>query len=361
MDYEKEHIKRIFQLEPAINKLFEDFLWQVAPHLRRINYKGRGIWSKNPAIEKQVDQALREFAAQYKDLLLKYQLDAWERSERKNDETLQKYLKGLGVVLGVNFLLKTFNRVNPKVVLVDLDTVVKLSRNKAARDAFFKNRLDEVISPRVWSLVGQNKSLILNCVSSGILEGKSAAKISLELRKYLKEPNRLFRRVRDPETGKFGPSKAIAKYHPGQGIYRSSFKNAIRLARNETNMAYRSADMARWQQNNFILGYEVKLSGSHPEVDLCDEMQGRYPKTFQFVGWHIQCYCYAVPLLPPEEEFVRHIQNDTLIRGHVKDIPTRANKYVQNKTPKILAMNSKPSWIRDNYKIDGNSIKLNIN
>ena len=52
-------------------------------------------------------------------------------------------------------------------------------------------------------------------------------------------------------------------YHPGQGVYRSSYQNAMRMARTEINSAYREADSIRWQQLDFIVGYEVKTSKSH--------------------------------------------------------------------------------------------------
>ena len=54
------------------------------------------------------------------------------------------------------------------------------------------------------------------------------------------------------------------------------------------------------QQLDFILGIEVHLSNNHtclnakgepePFYDICDELQGRYPKDFKFTGWHPLCY-----------------------------------------------------------------------
>ena len=49
-------------------------------------------------------------------------------------------------------------------------------------------------------------------------------------------------------------------YHPGQGVYRSSYKNARRLAVTETNMAYRTSDYLRWQQMEFVVGIRVVMS-----------------------------------------------------------------------------------------------------
>ena len=95
---------------------------------------------------------------------------------------------------------------------------------------------------------------------------------------------------------------------PRQGVYRSSYKNALRLTATENNMAYRTADHERWNDLDFVIGMEIKLSGNHPIEDICDEMCGVYPKTFKFVGWHPFCRCYAVPKLADEDEFIARQQ-----------------------------------------------------
>src|SRR5690606_36428057 len=121
--------------------------------------------------------------------------------------------------------------------------------------------------------------------------------LATQQKQYLIEPDRLYRRVRDLD-GKLVLSKAAKEYNPGRGIYRSSYKNAMRLARTETNMAYREADNTRYATSQILLGYEVRLSANHPRYDICDHLKGEYPKDFKFVGWHPQCMCYTVPKLP---------------------------------------------------------------
>lgn len=51
---------------------------------------------------------------------------------------------------------------------------------------------------------------------------------------YDKVVERLYRRVRGAD-GKLHLSKAAKAYHPSQGVYRSSYKNAMRLTRTECN------------------------------------------------------------------------------------------------------------------------------
>ena len=104
-----------------------------------------------------------------------------------------------------------------------------------------------------------------------------------DLKQYLKHPDKLFRRVRD-ERGILHFSKNAAAFHPGQGVYRSSYQNARRLAVTETNMAYRTADHERWQNLDFVVGIEIHLSSNHTckgrdgkpyrFEDICDQLQG---------------------------------------------------------------------------------------
>ena len=119
---------------------------------------------------------------------------------------------------------------------------------------------------------------------------------------YLKQPDKLFRRVRD-EHGQLKLSKNAKAYHPGQGVYRSSYKNARRLASTEANIAYHKADEQRWSELDFVVGYEIVVSEhSKRKHDICDDLAGRYPKTFQFSGWHPHCRCHAEPILMTEQE-----------------------------------------------------------
>ena len=78
----------------------------------------------------------------------------------------------------------------------------------------------------------------------------------------------------------------------------------MRIARTETNIAYRRADNTRWQQMDFVIGQEINLSRNHPVTDICDTLAGRYPKNFVFDGWHPQCFCYVVPILLSEKDMM---------------------------------------------------------
>ena len=274
------------------------------------------------------------------------------------------------------------------------------ARNKESVDAFFKRKSEYGglnLSQRVWKYVGDFKTEMEMALSVAMGEGKSAATISREVRKYLQRPDMMFRRFRvktgeqdifdadgnvigkEPVYGRVWKRKVVdavtgnvswqtvnlKDYSFGRGVYRSSYKNAMRLARTETNMAYRTADQERWRQLDFVIGYRVVLSDNHPESDICDDLSARrgekgsrgvYPKDFVFKGWHPQCRCYVVPILADEKEFDKMqeaILNDEPI-PESKSVIREPNKYFQdwwksNKS-RVAEAQSLPYWVKDNPK-----------
>ena len=138
-------------------------------------------------------------------------------------------------------------------------------------------RLDAIESQRTTET---RTAEVETAMDIALRDGTPANRLATDLKQYLKHPDNLFRRVRD-EHGQLQLSKRAKEFHPGQGVYRSSYKNARRLAVTETNMAYHKADNERWRQLDFVLGYEVQVSGTNPNVcPLCMELAGKYPKEF---------------------------------------------------------------------------------
>lgn len=242
-----------------------------------------------------------------------------------------------------------------------------MQHNLEALNAFIgRKQYGHTLSDRIWDCSKQFQRNIEWALSVGLAEGRSAANISRDVRLYLNEPDRLFRRVRD-QYGNLVLSKAASGYHPGQGVYRSSYQNAMRMARTEINGAYREADHVRWQQLDFIVGIEIKTSKSHADwlrkewlpkfknrgvvpEEICDTMKGRYPKDFKFIGWHPNCRCYAVPILANEGTDADWWEEPT---NEVTDVPDNFKQWVsgnaerlavseyENKTPYFLTENDK--------------------
>lgn len=237
-------------------------------------------------------------------------------------------------------------------------------RNLDALQAFQGRKVEGLnLSERVWKYVGQYREQMETALDAGLGEGRSAQQLARDVKQNLKDPNRLFRRVRD-KRGNLVLSKAARAFHPGRGVYRSSVKNAQRLTRSEINMAYRESDWQRWQSLDFVVGYEIVRSNHEPlcDCDICARLVGRYPKTFKFIGWHPQCMCYAIPILMDEETFDDNELGDlkAALRGTtykhrqaantVHDVPDGFKEWVKDHIEAQKGWSSTPYFIRDNFK-----------
>lgn len=224
--------------------------------------------------------------------------------------------------------------------------------------------LDKRLSKRVWKWEKQFMAEIELSMQVGFKEGSSAAKLSRDVRQYLNNPEMLFRRVRD-EFGQLHLSKAAAAYHPGQGVYRSSYKNALRMTGSEINRASRLSEHHRRLADPDVVGIEIKLSNNHtlngvPFTDICDHLAGQYPKDFVFTGWHPKCRCKSTSILVTNEEFDT-ITDDILDGGDgninsknmVTDVPGNYKKWVKDNEERVLRSKEKgtlPYFLKENTK-----------
>lgn len=283
-----------------------------------------------------------------------------------------------------------------KKVLSSPEFSAWVDRNTAARDAF-ANRADKGLglSDRVWKSVKQLREEMEVAMTVAIGEGDSASSMSRKVREYLNDPELMFRRFRykagekevvDKDTGEItkvpvygrkwkkrvkdeatGKYKWIDydrdSYKTGTGVYKSSAKNAMRVARTETNMAYRQADHQRWQNMEFVLGQHIELSRNHPKRDICDDLEGDYPKDFVFDGWHPQCFCVCTPILVDWEEqrkvFRAKLKGETYTpKGkRITEYPDNFKSWVNDNKEKIQVVRKsgkEPYFIKNNAaKIDG--------
>jgi len=278
-----------------------------------------------------------------------------------------------------------------KKVLSTPEFTAYMDRNTAARDAFIgrtENGLD--LSKRVWKSVKQLREEMEVAMTVAIGEGDSASSMSRKVREYLNDPDLMFRRFRykkgekdviDPTTGeivgtepiygkkwkkrikdeKTGKYKWIDydrdTYKSGTGVYKSSARNAMRVTRTETNIAYRRADHERWQQMDFVLGQRVQLSKNHPKKDICDKLQGDYPKDFVFDGWHPQCFCFVTPILMDADEMAK--VTEAFLNGEtyepkgkqITEYPTAFKDWVREHSTDIAKARERgtePYFIRNN-------------
>lgn len=278
-----------------------------------------------------------------------------------------------------------------KKVLESPEFSAWMGRNTAARDAFLSRSENGLnLSDRIWKSVRQLRDEMEVAMTVSIGEGESSSSMSRKVRQYLNNPDDMFRRFRykkgekdiiDPETGEITGKEIVYgkkwkkrikdevtgkykwidydrdSYKTGAGVYKSSARNAMRVARTETNIAYRRADNARWQDMDFVLGQRVQLSKNHPKKDICDKLQGDYPKDFIFDGWHPQCFCFATPILMDESEMAK--VTEAFLKGEkytprgkqITDYPAAFKDWVKDHAEDIAAARQRgtePYFIRNN-------------
>lgn len=316
-NFDKQHINRLIKQEGQINTLFQRLIQLVSPEMRKWHDAGNrnSVWIRNSAIENNINRYLNDFRIVLEKFIKVNQEQAWLSALEKNDQIVEQYIEGMAL---------------SKVAKEGM-----FSRNLEALKAL-QNRVDNGmnLSKRVWDISLQTKNHIELFLESGLSTGRSAEAIGRDFRQLLNNPDKRFRRIRD-EEGKLVLSQPMKDYHPGQGMYRSSRLNALRVAVTETNMGYRMSDAERWQQLDFVLGYEVRRSQNHHPCAICDSLKGKYPKDFVFPGWHPFCICFAVPIVMKHEDFADFLLHDTLPANPILDIPGNAASFFKNNTKQL--------------------------
>lgn len=205
----------------------------------------------------------------------------------------------------------------------------------------FQQRKDKGmnLSQKIWNQSEGYKESLETAISTAIQRGTSAITLSKQISKYLND----FQTLQKDYTEKFGHASNA----------RDCEYKSIRLARNEINMAYCNAEELRWQQMDFIVGYEIKLSHSHPVFDICDLLKGKYPKNFKWSLWHPNCLCYRVSIMKTDEEFWSDDPN-LVSKNEVRDVPDAFKKWVKENRDRIARANEHktlPYFIRDNKNV----------
>ncbi len=341
-NYNGQHIKNLSARAKKVERLYLQAVRKMAraaqPTLSAGDAGQEFHWKDFPALGKEINALARDLTDNLQLNIEAGDKEAWALSNTKNDAMVDAMAGKSGISKAT---LRTWK-----------------AANLAAMNAFIgRKEAGMGLSGRVWKLGEQFKAEMELALETCIGKGMSAAEISREIRQYLQYPDKLFRRVRD-EKGVLRLSKAAQAFHPGAGVYRSSYKNALRMTATETNMAYRTADHGRWNALPFVLGQMISTSNNHPVEDICDELAGRYPKEFKFTGWHPWCRCYAVAILADQKEMDEYTKalmdgedvDGWHFTGEVTDMPECWTRWVKANRGRIANAKSQPYFIRDNQK-----------
>jgi len=280
--------------EKQIYRLFDNAASEISARLARYESMGKMPPSRLLLLQKQVKRQLTELRIGTKRII--------KRAMSKSiDDAMKASIKAMDAVglpsnyniqIGSSFIGKDgiVRRYDVHKEVFATSTWAKINGN--AMDAVMRFRPSGLtFSEDVWNLTWNAERAIRNRINTGILLGDSAAKVSRDIRGFLSEPHRLYRRVR--KDGKLVLSKAAKAYHPGQGVYRSSYKSAMRLARTEMNRAYHEGAVRYAQQKDWIDGV-IWRTGSGAPCPICSDMDGVfYPKNEIPAIPHPQCMCHT--------------------------------------------------------------------
>lgn len=261
-------------------------------------------------------------------------------------------------------------------------------------DAFIQGRMKRFgglnLSDRVWNYTQQTKAefelAVSQTLEKGIASGMDAETLGRKVRQYLNNPDMMYRRYHLKKVMSDGTKKNVVEWrrrvidengkmhyvkedlaNVGTGVYRSARQNALRLTITETNMAYNYANCKRWSEEPFVLGIRIRLSGNHPEKDICDELQGDYPADFDFPGWHPRCRCTMSSILidrkSEEWKHLRSLPADEYAKyqspNRIKEYPDAFKKWCEDNKKKLIKAREEkklPYFVRNNEKAVGDIV-----
>lgn len=285
----RTHLASIRTLDKRIEKLIDEAVKQALAQGRKLTSADIGrVFQRHPELRAALDKTMQQLNDNLTATIEQGSKDAWLRANTAADAVVAAMAN------------------NNAQLAALLNAETNMPQNDRALRAFQQREMQGLkLSDRVWRATEGMKLDMERAIEVALAEGVPAQKLSQRVRELLKEPHRLYRRVRDKD-GNLRLSQAAQKYHPGTGVYRSSYKNAMRVARTEVNMAYQASDSERWTRSWWVKGIRVSLSNNHtspdskgrpaPLVDICDELAGDYPADFKFTGWHPQCRCFATAI-----------------------------------------------------------------
>lgn len=311
----KDLSKRLNAYTKKILLIYAELANEASKIALSTNFDGEGEFSfaSFPRTSKKVESLLDYYSNNMQALVY-----SGISSEWKNSNTLQDLL--------AKRVIFSFTR-----KVGEAKKKAYYEHNNAAKKAFVERKVKGLnLSQRIWNQRDDVKEALEKCLSTGIEKGMSAVKLSKKVSKYLNDYPSLAKDYKK----KFGKAITIQNCE-----YRS-----VRLARNEINMAYRSAEQERWARMDYIKGKEIKTTNnlSHKK-DMCDLLTGIYPKDFYWTGWHVNCMCYAIPVIMSEKEYW------SLEKPKV-EIPKKFNDWINENKDKFKESSTIPNSISKNEK-----------
>lgn len=207
---------------------------------------------------------------------------------------------------------------------------------KIIRDGVFEPQLQAVLdaaearvygdglnlSGRIWKLDRESREHIQRTLSQGVADKRSAYDIAKDLERALgagKECPRWTKARLNGLTKADIASGDRTGLLSGDACDESGVAyNALRLARNELQIAHHMASDALMARQPWVESEQINLSPDHAKDDECDDVanggekgDGVYPKGEISLPLHVQCLCYKTAVLMDEQDFMNDLRGWT--------------------------------------------------
>ena len=170
------------------------------------------------------------------------------------------------------------------------------------------------LSQRIWRLEQGGMQAIRNTIATGMAQRTSAVELAQQLEGQLNAGQDWPRWTR----ARLSKMDARERAQDAKGLLRSASDvppggsagisyNALRLARNEIQIANHAVTSDIAIHSPWVTGRKVVLSPAHPRSDQCDDLAagGPYDKTANFLPAHPQCLCRWEEVLMPPSDFAK--------------------------------------------------------
>lgn len=383
---DKRRTAMVQKLDEMIMKLRRAFLGTYADALMELKSNIENgadfTWKDNPIAEKKIDQMI-DMLTQKSNAIISNGVTHYQQYGTQSAlDALRERARQIAAKYGNQ---KFINRgATDEIKALDkeatnqrrIDAVGGHSRTIANRGGGMNN-----LSKSVWNLNDQVKKELEIIVQDSIRKGYSTEYAIKLAQKYLNNPNEIDAWKKD-ENGEWYQTPAAKDYHPGRGVYKSAIKNVERMIRTETMAAYRTAEIEQYQKNPMIKGYRIQLSSNHTTThghhgvkkisDICDRLQGDYPKSFVWTGWHPNCRCVLIPIMLTDEEFAEYLKakregklDEFAKKTNIQDFPENMTEWMdenKDRIQKAISNSQKelPVWtdsvIKESGMVDMNGI-----
>jgi hypothetical protein len=187
------------------------------------------------------------------------------------------------VLLGTAFFDKFGNlhRWNPKKQLYPASMWAGI--NYEALDFLKKYRPHGLtLSQELWNITWVTQRNLMNRIGVAVVTGEKTATLARDIENLL-----------GVAEGRKLTTRGKLSVLPGRGIYRDSYKNAMRVARTELSRAYIEGQHRYIAVKPWIIGVIHRIGGPSP-CEECQDLVGTfYPKgEYSEIPVHPHCMCY---------------------------------------------------------------------